>query len=97
MRSEPRKLTALILAIFQGNVDCVRHLINAEAGVNYIDSKDTNALKEAAYFGYLKYVKALIAAGADVNSTKKYNNTTLMMAAQCGHKECLKSDNKSRS
>ena len=34
MRSEPRKFTALIIAAFQGNVDCVRHLINAGADVN---------------------------------------------------------------
>ena len=47
-------------------------------------------LIDAAYSGDIKEVKALIAAGADVNAKNNYGFTALMEAALMGHTEIAK-------
>ncbi len=56
--------TALMLASEYGHADCVQALINARAYVNIMTSENHTAVRMA---GNLECLKALVAAGADVN------------------------------
>jgi ankyrin repeat protein len=86
-------LTPLMSAAENGTVACIEHLV-AKADKEYIDSFSKtgfSALIIAAAHGNTDAVKALIKAGADVNSMNESNQVTaLMYAAASGHIEVLK-------
>jgi ankyrin repeat protein len=75
---------ALIMAIEWGSEDVFRVLIKKGADLNVSESGWT-PLVHAAYRGYMKPLKALLKAGADVNKQSEDDGTTaLIHAAQKG-------------
>jgi len=54
-----------------GDVESVRHLLNAGAGVNARDEYGYTPLHAACFHGHPAIVRLLIEAGADVNAKEK--------------------------
>ena len=78
---------ALIRAINNDHVECVKLLLRKGANVNARSSE--TALITAAKCGNQKCVELLIKAGADVNLTDTSGCTALIEAAKFGHETCL--------
>lgn len=77
---------ALVAAagIADDDVEGVRMLLKARAGVNAVDARHRSALMEAASEGHEQIARVLCAAGADVSLTDKRGSTALMEAARAG-------------
>lgn len=71
----------------QGDVEQVRHLLEAGAEVNARDRYGQTALMNAARTGQVELVRLLVERGAALNTTAKYNLTALMLAIINGHTE----------
>ena len=83
--------SALMYAVQYRYSQCTDQLIQARACVktNELDIFGKTTLTTAAENGHWKYLKSLIAAGADVNSMDKFGSTALFYAAGDGHDECV--------
>jgi ankyrin repeat protein len=83
--------TALIhFASSNNNFELGNALIKANADINASDKNGTTALIVAAVRGNIDFVKALVTAGADLNSEAKMTGepfTALDAAEREGHKE----------
>eukprot|EP00122_Pirum_gemmata_P003788 Pgem_evm1s3434 len=84
------KKTLLSFASEEGQVDCVKELILANAAVNDYGKSDRGPLFLAAEKGHVDCLKELIKAKADVDKVEEILNwTPLIIAAYNGHVECL--------
>ena len=95
------QVTPLILAVKNGNVDCVEVLLNYKADIegrgdydDYHDDDEWNLpgrydgstpLFVAAAYGHLDILKCLVENGADVNAATHDKSTPLMIASRYGH------------
>jgi serine/threonine-protein phosphatase 6 regulatory ankyrin repeat subunit B len=73
-------ITALIAAAAEGNVDCIKSLVEAKVDVNAKDKDGTNALMAAAARGHLECVTEILEAGANANEQNADGHTALMFA-----------------
>ena len=73
-------ITPLIAASSEGNVDCIKALLEAKADVNAKDKDGTSALMAAAARGHLDVTTALLEGGASVNEQNTDGHTALMFA-----------------
>lgn len=71
----------------QGDVEQVRHLLEAGADINARDRYGQTALMNAARRGQVELVRLLVEQGAALNTTAKYSLTALMLAIINGHTE----------
>ena len=78
--------TALMVAAFYGNAECVQLLAEKEAGMQ--DEDNHTALMCAAEQGHIECVKIL--APLEKAMKNEYGLTALMFAAEYGHPECVK-------
>ena len=81
----PSGATPYLIACQQGNVQCVKRIL--EAGCNR-DKKTTggcDALIISAMQGHLKLISLLLDYGMDLNSKTEENETPLYVACQNGH------------
>ena len=86
--------TLLMLAANEGDLPMVKVLIEGGADVNACDERGWAALAKAVYNaemkrGFAEVVKALIAAGANIEATIGYGVRPLMMAAGYGETEVV--------
>lgn len=77
--------TALMNAVFIGQIDTVQALLDKGADVNVKGRYDMTALTYAVRKGYIGIVQALLDKGADTNTRNKDGFTPLMIAAHRGH------------
>ena len=83
--------TATFYAALNGNIGCLRSLINANADVNLaVEKVKATPLFVAAQSGHLACVEALLEAGADVDAKFQDCATALYVAAQSGHHAIVK-------
>jgi len=81
--------TALILATYNGHLECMKALIKCGAELNRQNKHCQTALYVAAYSGYLECIKLLIENGADMNLKDKKGETALSTAAYRGYSDCV--------
>ena len=86
--------TALIAAAHLGHVEVVRELIRAGAPLDHVNNLGWTALIESIVLGdgglrHIQTMRALIAAGANVNLPDHNGNSPLMLAAGRGHYEMI--------
>ncbi len=84
--------TPLFLAADEGNIDCVKLLLEAEGiNINQADKDNETPLYRAAKNGHTECVRLLLAAkGINVNQANEDNETPLYCAANEGHTECVR-------
>jgi ankyrin repeat protein len=74
--------TALMQAVWLGNLKNIKLLIDSGADVNAKDKHGRTALMEAAYWGYVDAVNMLIEAGADIDAKSDLEMTALDFATR---------------
>ncbi len=87
--------TALIAAAHLGHVEVVETLIRAGAPLDHVNNLNWTALIEAIVLGdggprHVATLRALVAAGADVNLPDRSGNTPLALARIYAHAEMIK-------
>lgn len=92
--TSPYDGTALIAAAHLGHVETVQTLINAGAPLDHVNNLGWTALIEAVVLGnggddHTAVLKALVAAGADVNLTDRQGATPLTLATSRGYGEMV--------
>jgi ankyrin repeat protein len=75
-------LTALLFAARQGEIDCVKALLDAKADINAVDSDGNNALTLAILNTHYDLTQLLIDRGADPNIAAKNGRTALYSAVE---------------
>ena len=82
---ETNKNTALTLACFQGQHECVSLLLKFNANVEHRAKTGLTPLMEAASGGYVAVGDALIRAGAEVNATPvpSSKDTGMYLSSAC--------------
>ncbi|KAL5289064.1 FEM1B family protein [Megaselia abdita] len=81
--------SALWCAVFSGNLEIVKLLVQRGAQVNHVTRSKSTPLRAACFQGRLDIVKYLVHHGADINMVNNFNNTCLMISAHRGHKEIV--------
>jgi uncharacterized protein len=84
------KVSMLITAVNNGNIDIVKILIANKADVKWKDGFSTTALMYAAAKGNKEIVDLLLDNGADINDTDGKGNTVLSGAKESKNKELIK-------
>ena len=82
--------TALHWAVYQGDLDLVKTLLERGADVTLRNAYGVTAMATAAVEGDLKIIEALLAAGADVESPNAEGQTALMVVARTGRVDTAK-------
>lgn len=82
--------SALFFAARDGNVKCVRYLLEKGCNPNHRDSAEQTALFYAAREGRTDVVEALLDAGADINAMDHLGQTALFYASRDGRFETVK-------
>jgi len=87
--------TALIAAAHLGHVEVVETLIHAGAPLDHVNNLNWTALIEAIVLGdggprHVATLRALVAAGADVNLADRNGDTPLALARAYGHSEMVR-------
>jgi len=83
--------TPLQLAAIHGKVEVLQALLQGKVNLNARNSRTgRTALHGAVEGGHLEFIKARIAAGANINQTDNDGNTPLQLAAIHGKVEVLK-------
>ena len=93
--TSPYDGTALIAAAHLGHVETVRALIQAKAPLDHVNNLGWTALIEAIVLGdggarHTEVLRALIAAGADVNLADRTKTTPLALAKQRGYSSMVR-------
>jgi ankyrin repeat protein len=81
-QNKHNKRTPLHLAIFTGNIEVIKYLIEQGAKINARDRVDLTPLHHAVYGGDIKIVKYLVEHGADVSSQDSNKDTPLHISVQ---------------
>lgn len=79
----------LIHAARRGDVDAVRTLLAAGAGVHAVDETGATALVHAAYANHLEVAGLLVASGADVNHQDRTRQSAFLIATSDGFHDLL--------
>lgn len=82
---DERGRTALLVAVWDDNVDLARRLIDAGADVNARDAIKDSPYLVAGAEGRVEILRMILANGADLASTNRYGGTALIPAAEKGH------------
>ncbi|WP_338967567.1 ankyrin repeat domain-containing protein [Spiroplasma endosymbiont of Lonchoptera lutea] len=77
-------------AIFHGNLDIVKLLLENGANINLQNNNGNNALITAVENGHTDIVKLLLKNGADINHQNKFGITPLITAATYGELDIMK-------
>ena len=83
-------MTPLLAACAEGNVSCVKILLEHGADVNERAGNGVTALMMASFAGKPECVKVLIQAGANVHARADEGETALEFAVLRGELECAK-------
>lgn len=83
------KVSPLIKAVNNSNVEIVKLLIANQAQIDWRDGFNTTALMYAASKGIREIVELLLASGADVNATDGEGNTVLTTAKESKNSEVV--------
>lgn len=83
------KMSLLILATNNENVNMVKALIKHGAKVDVKDQWNTTPLMYAAYSGNMELIRFLLDHGADVKATDGKSNTVLSSAKEGKHQEAI--------
>ena len=84
-------MTALMKAVRNNNISCVRQMIQEGANVDELDSNQDAPLVIAAYEGRTEILQLLLEAGADVHAVDpSMKATALHAAAYAGRTEAVK-------
>lgn len=81
----PDGSTALQWAVYEGDIDRVRQLIDDGADVTVANNYGANAMQLAAEVGNVELLKLLLDAGADPDSPNPEGQTALMLVARTGN------------
>jgi ankyrin repeat protein len=92
MKYKPLGSTKVALndAVYVGDAELVRILIEKGADVNFRDEKGWGSLMFAVGYGHIDIVNCLLEAGADVNDKDKDGSTALITAAYNGRTEIVR-------
>jgi len=82
-------MTALMLAVLDGEISVVDRLLSVQADCNIQDRLGFAPLHHAAAYGRFQLVKRLIEAGADPQAFAKDGQTPLHCAARVGSREIV--------
>ena len=80
---------ALEIAMYDGRVDFLKALIDANVEVNYLMEEGETVLMRAVRAGNLDIVKLLVESGADVNITSQNNDFALLFAKRKGYENIV--------
>jgi len=83
-------VSALMLAVSNNHLDCVRILIRSGAQLNLQDNYQGTALMLAASYDYPDCMRILIRSGAQLNLQDNRGKTALMLAAGNNHLDCVR-------
>ena len=76
------KVSVLITAVNNQNIDIAKLLLDNKADVNWKDGFKTSAILYAANTGSIEMVKLLLEKGADINDNDGQGNTVLTSAKE---------------
>ncbi|MEM9569659.1 MAG: ankyrin repeat domain-containing protein, partial [Bacteroidota bacterium] len=82
--------TALLLSAKEGQLDCVKFLVQQGADIDTTDKWSSTALLLSAQQGHIDCVQYLLQQGADINTKAKDGGTALLLSAKEGHIDCVK-------
>jgi len=86
---DARGRTALLIAVWNDDLDSARQLIAAGADVNARDSIRDSPFLVAGAHGRDRILRLILQNGADLASTNRYGGTALIPAAEKGHPETV--------
>ncbi len=84
-----RGQTALLVSVWNNDVETARQLIEAGADVNAKDDIEDSPYLLAGARGQLEILKVILCNGADLKSTNRYGGTALIPAAERGYVETV--------
>jgi hypothetical protein len=84
------RFSPLSVALFNGQVDCARVLLDSGAYVNTRNHFEETPLHFASAFGHLKLAQLLLERGADLNARANSQNTPVHLASREGHLEIMR-------
>ncbi len=83
--------SVLSTAIFVGNMDMVRFLVNeARADVNIVDASQSSPLTVSGYLGNVEAIELLLENGANMEWTNQYGYTAVGSAVKEGNMEATR-------
>ncbi|MBI0325478.1 ankyrin repeat domain-containing protein [Burkholderia plantarii] len=82
--------TALMGAIFKGELDIARRLMTASCPIDQVNNAGETALSFAALFGRLDLLPELVKLGADPDHADARGTTALRLAQQQGNQEAYR-------
>lgn len=83
------KVSVLITAVNNKNIDIAKFLLDNEADVNWKDGFDTSAILYAASGGSVDMVKLLLEYGANINDNDGKGNTVFTAAKKSKNKDLI--------
>lgn len=83
------KVSVLITAVNNKNLEIARLLLDNKADVNWKDGFNTSAILYAASSGSIEMVKLLLEHGADINGNDGKGNTVLTAAKESKDKDLI--------
>lgn len=81
------KVSVLITAVNNKNLDIAKFLLDKKANVNWKDGFNTSAILYGASSGSIDMVKLLLEYGADINDNDGKGNTVLTAAIESKNKK----------
>ena len=73
--------TALLWSAYNGQLDCVKFLLQQGADIHDKNENGDTALLYSAYNGHLDCLKFLVQQGADIHTRANDGNTALLLSA----------------
>jgi ankyrin repeat protein len=83
------KVSVLITAVNNKNIEIAKLLLENKADVNWKDGFNTSAILYAANTGSIEMVKLLLEYGADINDNDGKENTVLTAAKESKNKDLI--------